>query len=101
MPDKPRRKAREYPFLPSNRKTQMNGQPYLLTKNRHFHDYAQIVRKKSEEYRFELNIKPKHTEKGAKQPILKPLFKVQLPGDLPSKSVFKCSNFLLSWRRIL
>jgi len=66
MPDKPRRKVREYPFLPSNRKTQMNGQSYLLTKNRHFHDYAKKVRKKFGEYRFELNIKPKHTEKGAK-----------------------------------
>ena len=63
--------------------------------------YAKKVRKKFGEYRFELGIKPEYAEKDAKQPFLEPLFKVQLPGDLPSKSVFKCSNFLLSWRRIL
>ena len=64
-------------------------------------DYAKKVRKKSEEYRFELDIRPKYAENDAKQPFLEPLFKVQLPGDLPSKSVFKCSNFPLSCRRIL
>ena len=63
--------------------------------------YAKKVRKKFGEYRFELSIKPEYAEKDGKLPVLEPLFKVQLPGDLPSKSVFKCSNFLLSWRRIL
>ena len=63
--------------------------------------YAKKVRKKFGEYRFELSIKLEYAEKDGKLPVLEPLFKVQLPGDLPSKSVFKCSNFLLSWRRIL
>ena len=63
--------------------------------------YAKKVRKKFGEYRFELGIRPKYAENDANLPIWKPLFKVQLPGDLPSKSLFKCSNFLLSWRRIL
>ncbi len=37
---------------------------------------CQKVRKKFGEYRFELGIRPQYAEKGAKQPILKPLFKV-------------------------
>ena len=48
----------------------MNGQSYLLTKNRHFHDYAKKVRKKSEEYRFELSTKSNYDGKGDETAVL-------------------------------